>query len=480
MSRIKNRKKTKFGYHLAIDAIMEYIVRQNYATGDLLPSLKDLADTVFGGKIKQVRMAVAQLVKDGILESQRGRGIFIKNASQANKLLRAQDPTLSSGLNEVQEYEIGMPHILREMPKISISLIETSKYFREFWEEIIAAFNADNHDFQVEALFYPHVDMPPTTDLFQLQSVRMHPFIEKDLVYDITGAVEGIEKYYSSLFGEVKEKGKLWGVPVTAVTYCMIVNEAEFDRKKLKIPDGWESFEDFTGYLMEITAKLCKRKITDGVVYNSFGIGYYLMLAGILKGKDSFKEIDFSDAGIVEFLNSFGQIYCDPACFYRKSSDNFISESGINAKQLILETHTYNVPPAVTGDKYRCRYLPPPINKGGHSPIIPHYVCVSRHSHRPDQSIKFLNHLASRQVAQYMVNKGFVIGRTDVEGLSPSMRVTLEKGCAEPWRSEKENRLLSIINNNFYRWQQHELSLRQACENIRHSRGGAANASILI
>jgi DNA-binding transcriptional regulator YhcF (GntR family) len=479
MPRIKNNKKTKFGYYLAIDAIMKYIVEKEYASGDLLPSLKDLAGTVFNGKIKQVRMAVAQLVKDGILESQRGRGVFVKNASQASKLLNSQEPALMSGLNEVRKYEIGMPHILREMPKISISLIETSHYFREFWEELIAAFNAVNHDFQVEAVFSTHVDMPPTTDLFQIQSFRMRPFIEKNLVYDINGAVASVEKYYSSLFGEVREKSRLWGIPVTAVAYCMIANEAEFDRQKLKLPDAWESFEDFTVYLRDITARLVKSKITDGVLYNSFGIGYYLMLAGILKGKDSFKEIDFSDAGIVEFLNSFEQLYCEPSCFYCKSSDNFMGESGINAKQLILESHTYNVPPAVTGDKYKCRYISLPINKGGHSPVIPHYVCVFRHSHRPDQALKFLNHLTTQQVAQYMVNKGFVIGRADVEGLSPALQMTLEKGCTEPWRSEKENRLLSIINNNFYRWQQHELSLRQVCENIRNSRGEATSASLL-
>ncbi len=479
MPRIKNNKKTKFGYHLAIDAINEYIVKQGYASGDLLPSLKDLADTVFNGKIKQVRMAVAQLVKDGILESQKGRGVFVKNASQAKKLFSSQNPAFMTGLNEVQEYEIGMPHILREMPKISISLLEMSESFRGFWEDIVDSFNADNHDFQVEIVFSKHLDTPPTTDLFQVQSFRMRPYIDKELVYDLGGAVKGAEKYYPSLFGEVRVKDKLWGIPVTSVAYCIIANEAAFDRYKLDIPERWETFEDYVEYLQDLTARLGRCKSADGVVYNSFGIGYYLMLAGKLREKDSFKTLDFSSNEIIEFLNLFGRVYCDSKCFCRKPTENFMSESGIDAKQLILETHTYNIPPAITGTKNRCRYLPQPINKGGHSPVIPHYVCVSRHSHRPDQSISFLNHLISPQVAQYMVDKGFVIGRTDVEGFSPALRKTLEKGCAEPWRTEKENRLLAIINNNFYRWQQHELSLKQACENIRNSRGSAASVSLI-
>ncbi|MFA6293086.1 MAG: extracellular solute-binding protein, partial [Victivallales bacterium] len=473
MPRIKNNKKTRFGYHLAIDAINEYIVKQGYASGDLLPSLKDLADTVFNGKIKQVRMAVAQLVKDGILESQKGRGVFVKNASLAKNLFRSQNPEALSGMNEVQEYEIGMPHILREMPKISISLIERGESFRGLWEEIIAAFNADNHDFQVETVF-SKLDTPPTTDLFQVQSFRMRPFIDNDLVYDLRVSVRGVDKYFPSLLGEVMGKDRLWGVPVTAVAYCIVANEAAFERQKLSIPDAWDTFEDYVEYLQDVTARLGRRKSADRVVYNSFGIGYYLMLAGKLKEKDSFKTLDFSSNEITRFLNLFGKVYCDPSCFYRKpvaNSANSIYEPNIDAKQLLLETHTYNITPAFAAGN-RCRYIAPPVNKDGHCPIVPHYICVSRHSHRPDQSIKLLNHLISQRVAQFMVNKGFVIGRTDVEGFSPALRKTLEKGCAEPWRTETENRLLSIINNNFYRWQQHELSLRQACENIRNSSGG--------
>ncbi len=478
MARVKNRKNQKFGYSIAIEAILRYIADNAYVNGDLLPSLKDMADMLFDGKLKQVRMAVSQLAKDGVLESHRGRGVFVKDAALAEKMAGEQEKPPEPASSDYA-YEMEMPHILKEMPRIILIMVEREASYRRIWGGIVDAFNVANHDFQVDVSYTISPNVHMESDLFQVQSFRMRPYIEQKLTCELSSHIQNIDKFHPNLFGEVRKGEKVFGIPVTAAAYAIISNDKTFNDNGIDAPDGWESFDDYIEYLKFATSALKDNGNGIGVVYNCFVLGYYMALAGILKREDKFEELDFKRPDVQDFFQNFGVVFRDKTCFHPKPEDSRVTNKAEHANNLLIEGSTYSIPPSIVGTPPLSRYLPPPVNPGGYCPLIPHYICVSNRSQHKDFALQFMEFLSSRQVGEHLVQSGFVSGRTDV-GLDPALSKYFDHGWPEAWRENQYSKMSKMFNHIFSRWQSGQIELKQAIEMIERTRNGRSGKYFLF
>ncbi len=473
MARVKNRKNQKFGYSMAIEAILKYIVDNGYVNDDLLPSLKDMADMLFDGKLKQVRMAVAQLASVGVLESHRGRGVFVKNAALAAQMSvgsreAPQEPSISDF-----GYEMEMPHILQEMPRITLTMVEHEPLYSRVWGEIVDAFNAVNHDFQVDINYTVSPNVGMESDLFQIQSFRIRPYIEQGMACELSGHINEMDTFHPNLYGEVRRGNKVYGIPVTAAVYAMIANDQACEANGLSPSAGWDSFDDFMAYLKSTRAVLKEKQGKTSVISSCFVLGYYMALAGILKKGERVEQLDLNRPDVQAFLERFGELFNDSVCFNQQH------DSTDYTGNLIVEASSYSLPPAKVGTPPVSRYLPLPVNPGGYCPLISHYICVSNRSEHQDFALQFLDFLSSKQVSGHLVQRGLISGRTDT-GLDPALITYFDNGCPEGWRDEQEARMSKVANHVFSRWQSGQISLSQALEMIERARKGKSGKVLLL
>ena len=89
-------------YRQITDQIRRFVATEKIAVGDAVPSVRQLAkDLVINPNT--VAKAYAELVRDGVLESQQGRGFFVarrKNIFSKTERLRRLDETLDVAISE--------------------------------------------------------------------------------------------------------------------------------------------------------------------------------------------------------------------------------------------------------------------------------------------------------------------------------------------------------------------------------------------
>lgn len=462
MARIKNIQNQKFGYSIAIEVILKYIVDNNFVSGSLLPSLKDMSDMLFNGKLKQVRMAVKELCHQGILESQRGRGIFVKNAELAFQIFNEQQAQSQQAAAELSS-DIEMPYIYQKLPTIKMIMIARQEYHKQTWREIVDAFNIDSHDFEVETEYTASPSLDMKSDLFQLQSFRIKPYLERGLILDLSQAIEPEEQkaFHNNLFREVRKGDKIFGMPITAVLYGLYANIKVFSAHGLAIPEKQFSFNEFIEYVKSLALRLKNNHSNTAVIANSMTLGYYIDLAGKVLPDTVFEKIDFKRSAIRDFLKSFGEVYCDRQCFRPGSTDN----SSDYESNFFIENSTYLVNEEEQSVKDNLRLITPPVNSDGFCSIVPHYICVSSQSRNIEKSLEFMRFLCSRQVAEHLTAKGIEAGRIDVD-IDPTVINYYDKGVPAFWRNEQNNVQLTKINNIFRRWQLSQITLSQALDMI--------------
>jgi len=66
-------------YRQIIDQVRQAVATEELAVGDALPSVRRLAEDLVVNH-NTVAKAYAELVREGVLESQHGRGVFVANA----------------------------------------------------------------------------------------------------------------------------------------------------------------------------------------------------------------------------------------------------------------------------------------------------------------------------------------------------------------------------------------------------------------
>lgn len=91
-------------YRQVVDQIRHAVATGNLETGDPLPSVRALAGELVVNP-NTISKAYAQLVQDGVLESQRGRGYFVAprraiytRKERQRRLFEVMDPFLAEAL----------------------------------------------------------------------------------------------------------------------------------------------------------------------------------------------------------------------------------------------------------------------------------------------------------------------------------------------------------------------------------------------
>lgn len=104
-------------YRQITDQIRRLVATEKIAVGDAVPSVRQLAkDLVINPNT--VAKAYAELVRDGVLESQQGRGFFVarrKNIFSKTERLRRLDETLDVAISEGITLDFSAEEIIERM-----------------------------------------------------------------------------------------------------------------------------------------------------------------------------------------------------------------------------------------------------------------------------------------------------------------------------------------------------------------------------
>ena len=114
-------------YRQVVDQIRHAVAAGQLETGDALPSVRALAGELVVNP-NTIAKAFAQLVRDGVLESQRGRGYFVAQRrdiytrkERQRRLLEVMDPFLAESLTLGFDEEQIIAEIQKRLQQMSSS-----------------------------------------------------------------------------------------------------------------------------------------------------------------------------------------------------------------------------------------------------------------------------------------------------------------------------------------------------------------------
>jgi GntR family transcriptional regulator len=104
-------------YRQITDQVRRLVATDKLAVGDAVPSVRQLAKDLVVNP-NTVAKAYAELVRDGVLESQQGRGFFVarrKNIFSKAERLRRLDETLDVAISEGITLDFSVEEIVERM-----------------------------------------------------------------------------------------------------------------------------------------------------------------------------------------------------------------------------------------------------------------------------------------------------------------------------------------------------------------------------
>lgn len=479
MARQENRQGATFGYAQTRTRILDHIAANGFHNGDLLPSLKAMADEFCHGRIKRVRMAVAQLAQQGILEPLRGRGIFLRDRDQA--ILLSHRPVPKNTAVADDPYAASVPYALTiRTPCVRLSLVEKRRPFRLIWEEVVRKFNASRSDFQVALTFG---DPPPIAaslnreapDLFQLQSFRLAPYIGQQSLYDLSGSFdrELLGRFYPSLWlTPLAPDQAVWGLPITAVAGYTALNRRGARFLKTPLPPAWD-FQEYVRFIESAAGQVVSPRRLRAVVFTAHSVLYHMALAGLWSSRRLADVPDFTSRPITEFLKSFERVFCRPDCYLNEwNTPGSLAETDMGRHTLLLETHTYNHPPIDSRTGCRRFVVPTPRDSQGHGLVVPHYISMRRNTPYVEECVRFLGHLLTDTMMSRFLRQGHLVGWAGVEGEGDAVLLeTLRAGLPAAEHDPDCDRFVAeVVNPNMRNWQSGTATVDEICAAIERFR----------
>ncbi len=488
MSRRKNIQGTTFSYDQTRLRILNHILMHDLRDGDLLPSLRTLAEEFCKGRIKPARMAVALLVDEGVLETQRGRGLFLKSQNLAAKLANSQSGDESHHQNKDADIGAVPFSLMITRPCLKLHLVEKVSPFRMIWSDIAETFNTRQNALRVMLSYGDPPDVMTTDDtgapdIIQVQSFRIGKYSRADVLSDMAPHLDAakLRRFYPSLWMTPLSDGQpVWGLPITAVVGCMALNRKGANALKTPVPEHWESFQEYVEFIEAAAKQLVSSRRLDAIVHSTHGMLYHMAIGGVWNGLHMIDIPDFMSPKIREFLSLFGRVFCRPDC-YVNAWNSQESPDTISSRTLIYETHTYNYPAVDLRSGIRREFIHLPLVSGGSGILNAHYLAVRKSTPYTQECMQFLDYLMSDEVMARFLQNGHVVGWNGVEASGDEILLeALRRGRPTPEHDAVYDRFVTeVINPRIRDWQLGTLPLDAMCEAIEESRQIWLNAVAL-
>lgn len=326
----------------------------------------------------------------------------------------------------------------------------------ECFSEIISDFETLNPNIKIEMSAYGDEEIKDKTRVllgsneapdifFTWSGERVQQYVDEDIALNLTSYLENDlswkNSFNQSILDCTKKQGSYWGIPFDYSSKEMIYNKKVFEDNNITIPNTWEEF-----------LKVCEKLKNAGIIPVAIGNQYpwvvchYLTTLNvklvpeeILQANYSLENPNFTDPGYVQAFNMVLDLYNKGytnsdinSCTYEMSEALVIEGKAAMCydETQILSKYEENL-----GDNWGYFHFPEIENAKGERNYItggPDVFMVNSSTEYPDESVKFLKYLTSKEV-QAKICKDIAF-------------LPVVKGAADESNSLPET--LEIINNN--------------------------------
>jgi DNA-binding transcriptional regulator YhcF (GntR family) len=245
-SSLKNTKN-KTDYDICHQLIVELICSGDFSIGDRFLSVDKLVKRLGVGRIS-VQHAIRMLVDEGILETIRKKGTYIKSIPDG-KYFNNNNVV---GVEELNNFSHRGISASRKEIKIGI-LSELPEFERE-WKQIFIDYMTQHPEIHIDLVQINSwgdllnrkifLDL----DIVQVQSLMLDGFVKDGCLFDLSElGYQILEKddFYGSTLSAASVAGKLWGVPGSVSVNCVYYNHdyKEFLAPALEETDFWKRLD---------------------------------------------------------------------------------------------------------------------------------------------------------------------------------------------------------------------------------------------
>lgn len=374
----------------------------------LVGTIKELASKFQVGDIT-VRKALAELKKDGYVQTVRGGGIF--TTEKATRLSRSCPHGLFSDPANLKDDQFDVPFSISMRKSLTVGITDTTPVEGKMWSEIANLYN-DKHSTNIslelgmhgESCFQPSIKQ---VDIIQVPSPFLSEATNRETIRPIPLASTPNVKLNEKLSYRDLSKNNYLGVPVVLHLPFTMLNKRLFAQAGIKLPSNFLSWQDYLEICFAYARSSSKELAASA---------WLLRIPSLLFAFDSrFHDretgcCDFASPIILDFLRKLeelgpdsGAVYPDKT--YEKHGGKRVLWRENRLASLILDNRhlrSFN-----NINEKDIEFASFPLSPQGSYPFRCNTFALSSHSIAIDEAYDFINFLYTEEVMEVIQRNGF-------------------------------------------------------------------------
>lgn len=417
---IMKKSKSSHAYLLAKGKIQDLISRENYKPGDLIPSINSFTKGLKTGR-RSVQRAIELLEKEGVLETVRGSGSFVKTLPSA--MAAAGNPPARPSLFADENFSI---RLASGRVTVKIALFQAElEYFGDAWRKTFLEYQTENPEIEIETIEVSDVDdlnnkiRGGKADIFQLSLDILPSYVDSGYLFnpsaagkiDISGNV-----YFKSLLDASTYNGVLWGMPLAANTTCLYFNKRYKKNHESIFPvEGfWNFFEKLEG----MADGEVRQPLPAGI--ESFILNDYAVSDIFLHCSSDLSDNALESGGVYglpkycSFIKRFEKYYRNGKIFSPVTRNFSEKDLQFTGGRFVMALATSSWIPSFLESRFNSWSIAPlPVEKNGFAKLFGVLNTISSMTYHPSECLDLLNFLGRTEVQKNFALAGRLVANKE-------------------------------------------------------------------